>query len=74
MRRHLETHSSEKANKCNQCDFASTSASNLSQHFKKHVGEKINKCDLCGFASTAKEALKIHLKIQWRKIKQMQSM
>ena len=41
-----KTHSAEKSNKCNQCDFISSQASNLRTHFKIHSGEKSNKCDL----------------------------
>ena len=33
----MKTHSGEKSNKCNQCDFASSDASNLRKHLKRIV-------------------------------------
>ena len=39
-------HSGEKSNKCNQCDYASSYASNLRAHLKTHSGEKSNKSGL----------------------------
>ena len=46
------TQHGEKQNRCNQCDYASSQASNLRTHFKTHNGEKSNKCDQCDFASS----------------------
>ena len=41
------THSGEKVNKCNQCNFASSQAGNLRTHLMKtHGGEKSNKSDI----------------------------
>ena len=39
------TQHGEKQNRCNQCDYASSQASNLRTHFITHNGEKSNKCD-----------------------------
>ena len=47
-----EIKNGEKSNKCNQCDFASSSASSLRNHLKIHSGEKSNKCTQCDYAST----------------------
>ena len=33
----LNTHTGEKPNKCNQCDYTSSQAKNLGGHMKKHV-------------------------------------
>ena len=33
---HLKTHSGEKSNTCNQCDYATSDTSNLRKHFKTH--------------------------------------
>ena len=41
----MKTHSGEKPNKCNQCDFASSQAGHLRRHLKTHSAEKSNKCD-----------------------------
>ena len=50
----------KRSNKCNQCDFASSYASNLRAHLKTHGGEKSNKCNQCNFASTLRDHMKIH--------------
>ena len=53
LRTHLKTHSGEKSNKCNQCDYASSQAyhlttqyeyvssqaGNLNRHLKLHCGK-----------------------------------
>ena len=52
-------HSGEKSSKCNQCDFASSQASNLRRHFKTHSGG----------CRRFEEAFENTL---WRKVKQMQ--
>ena len=54
------TQHGEKQNKCNQCDYASSQASNLRTHFKTHSGEKSNKCDQCDFACWLRTHLKTH--------------
>ena len=36
---HLKTHSGEKSNDCNQCDFAYSGAGNLRTHLKSHRGK-----------------------------------
>ena len=55
-------HSGEKTNKCNQCDFVSSQASNLRRHLKTHSGEKSNKCNQCDYASSYASHLRTHLK------------
>ena len=47
---HMKTHSGEKLNKCNKCDFTSSLAGNLRRHLKTHSGEKSNKCNQRDFA------------------------
>ena len=61
---HLKTHSGEKPNKCNQCVFVSSQASNLKKkkHLKMHSGEKSNKCNQCDYASSRAGSLRRHLK------------
>ena len=59
---HLKTHSGEKSNKCNQCDYASSRADSLRAHLKMHSGDKSNKCNQCDFASSYTSALRTHLK------------
>ena len=40
LRMHLKTHSGEKPNKCNRCQYASSEAFKLKRHMKKHGGDK----------------------------------
>ena len=61
LRRHLKTHSGEKSNKCNQCDFVSSRAGDLKRHLKTHSGEKPNKCNQCDYASSRADSLRTHL-------------
>ena len=49
----------EKSNKCNQCDYATSEASNLRIHFKTHTREKFKKFD---FVSSHADNLRKHLK------------
>ena len=54
----------EKANKCNQCKFASSLKSSLRRHLKIHSGERSNKCNQCEYASTHTADLRRFLKTQ----------
>ena len=63
LRRHLKTHSGEKSNKCQQCDFVFCNKSALSKHLKTHSGTKSNKCDQCEYSSHGTADLMKHMKI-----------
>ena len=52
----------KRSNKCNQCEYASSQASNLRRHLKAHTGEKSNKCNQCDYASSVACHLRRHLK------------
>ena len=56
------THSGEKSNKCNQCDYASSQAGHLETHLEMHSGEKSNKCSQCDFTCSQAFNLRRHLK------------
>ena len=56
----MKTHSGEKLNKCNQCDYASSRADVLRTLLKAHNGEKSNKCNQCDFAPSLMTRLKTH--------------
>ena len=56
----------KRSNKCSQCDFASSYASNLRDHLKGHSGEKSNKCNQCDYASSHSSHLRTHFKTHSR--------
>ena len=53
----------DKVNKCNQCDYASTQAVTLKAHLKTHSGEGLISCNQCNYVSTRASDLRRHLKI-----------
>ena len=63
LRTHSKTHSAEKSNKCNQCEFSSSQTGDLRRHLKVHSGEKSNKCNQCDYASSRAGHLRRHLKV-----------
>merc|ERR1712243_196504 len=60
--RNLKTHSGEKSNKCNQCDYASSQAGHLETHLEMHSGEKSNKRSQCDFSCSQAFNLRRYLK------------
>ena len=48
--------------KCNQCEYTSSLASNLKRHLKTHSREKPNQCSRCVFASAQAGDLRRHSK------------
>ena len=63
MKRHVQAkHTSEKPFKCNECDYSSTTASNLKTHVQaKHAFEKPFKCNECDYSATTASNLKTHV-------------
>ena len=59
----MKTHSGEKSNKCNQCDYASSQTGHLITHMKTHRGEKLNKCNQCEYASSQASNLRQHFDV-----------
>ena len=57
-----KTGEEERLNKCNQCDYGSSYASNLERHLKTHSGKRPNKCNQCNYASSQAGNLREHLK------------
>ena len=55
------SHSGEKSNKCNQCDFESFQAGDLKKHLKLHSEEKAYKCKECDFAFSMQSNLNKHI-------------
>ena len=49
------------SNKCNQCDYTSSCASNLRRHLKTHIGMS-HKCNQCDYASSYASDLRRHMK------------
>ena len=61
-KRFEETFKDAKWRKCNQCEYASSQASNLKLHLKTHSGEKSNKCNQCDYASSqASDLICLHI-------------
>ena len=58
----IMTHSGEKQNKCNHCEYATSRVSSLRRHLKSHSGEKPNKCILCDYTSIKAGNLRKHWK------------
>ena len=58
MKSHISKENRTKADKCNQCSFASAWQGPLKEHLKNHSGEKIYKCNQCGHASAKAGNLK----------------
>ena len=58
----FKTHSGEKSNKCNPCDYATSRADVLRTHLNTHTGEKSNKCNQCDYAFSQASNLRTHLK------------
>ena len=61
MDQHIPTHNTEKAFKCDQCDFAGHTQARLDTHKKNMHLPKSIKCDLCEYVTTTKQNLKIHI-------------
>ena len=59
----MKTHSGEKSQKCNQCDYVSVRADIMRKHLRTHAGEKLHKCNQCDFAAVEAGNLRKHLKI-----------
>ena len=59
---HIKTHNSKNSNRCSQCDYASSQASNLRRHTRIHTGVKSNICNQCDNAFSCAQALTKHIK------------
>ena len=53
LKRHFKTHSGEKSNQCNQCEYAcsESDASALRTHLRSHSGQMTFKCNQYEYAS-----------------------
>ena len=59
----MRTHSGERPNKCNQCDYASFQKKHLKVHIKTHNSKKSNRCNRCDYASFQASNLRRHSRI-----------
>ena len=57
---HSITHSGEKTNKCDICNYMCFQTGDLRRHLKTHSGEMSNKCNQCDQASDLTRHLKTH--------------
>ena len=58
MKSHNSKENRTKADKCNQCSYASAWPGSLKEHLKTHSGENIYKCNQCDHASAKAGNLK----------------
>ena len=56
LKTHLKTHSGEKSNKCNQCDYASARADSLREQSNGQ-----NQCDYSSVVQNWTSALETHM-------------
>ena len=66
---HLKTHSGEKLNKCDQCEYASYHAHGLKVHMVTHSREKPHKCSQCEYTTSLLTSLRRHMKIHMGGVK-----
>ena len=77
MKRYLNqhirrVHINDKHFKCELCDYAASSESNLKQHTKSaHIQQKDFMCELCDYATSTKGHIKSHIKISHNKQEEM---
>ena len=57
----IRTLRGEKSNNFYQCDYTSTTSSNLKSNLKTHIGEQCNKCNLCNHAASETRDLSRHM-------------
>ena len=62
LRTDLRTHSKEKSNRCNRCNYTYFYEIDLKKHLKRHSGEKSSKCSQCDYVSFNAGNLRTHLK------------
>ena len=60
LRRHMKTHSAEKANKCGQCDFACSDPRSLVRHTQRREIKQMQPLWLCIPWGDVKRHLKTH--------------
>ena len=63
LKRHFQTHLSEKNFKCEHCDAAFARDCDLKKHIRIHTGERSFKCNYCGRAFLQSGHLKTHIQI-----------
>uniref|UniRef100_A0A1B0CEV1 Putative c2h2-type zn-finger protein n=1 Tax=Lutzomyia longipalpis TaxID=7200 RepID=A0A1B0CEV1_LUTLO len=62
LKRHMATHTGEKAFQCSKCPRTFGSRYHLQEHFRIHTNEKPFKCHICGKAFRSKTGLNPHLR------------
>ena len=61
MRKHMLTHTGERAFKCQHCDKSFTSSNNLKIHMVTHTREKTFTCHVCGKSFTRSDNMRKHV-------------
>jgi len=62
IKRHLLTHTGEKAYKCTENHYKSSQSSSLQTHMKTHTSEKPFSCTECDYKSSQSSNLNTHMK------------
>ena len=56
----LSVHSREELNKCDLCEYSTTTSGALYRHKLIHSGEKPHTCDLCDYSTRTSGDMKRH--------------
>ena len=64
IKKHKNTHRIKETNKCNFCEYASSSAGLI----RRHITKKCNECNFVSSSLNESSSLKEHKKIHWEKM------
>ncbi|GBP81682.1 Zinc finger protein 227 [Eumeta japonica] len=62
IKRHLNTHKTDKPFKCELCEYSTSYLRNLKTHMRTHTGDKPYKCEQCKYSACHLSTLKLHIR------------